>query len=399
MKRALSFGAACIGIVWLAWAEEASVFGGGGLNLQVRNLSFTPYIVNPGWRGMGKTSPVLSTNAVGAATFSVDMPLLGGRFDGALRTGIMPDGHLSAQWELVPTTNMWVEECSISTHLPVPLYAGGRVVVDGRSFALPQQKASPGTVFAGKASKLEFFDAGGGSTLTLILPKSREMLIQDSRTFNCPWFELRMKMGRRHSPSTTNTIDLAIALPNGEQFELNQPTRYVANASTKWRPVRKAAEILPGSAADFTSMRGNGGVPAGRHGYLVVKDGHFEFERLPGVKQRFYGVNLAYKACFPERDEAERLAAMLAAYGYNSVRLHHFDDGGLVGEDGTTPIEGRLRQLDALIDACVRHGLYLTTDLLCLRKVPNRLVGIDKPGSVADYRWMVFFHARLGEVS
>ena len=392
MRRALSFVAACIGIMWFAGAEEASVFGGGGLNLQARNLSFTPYIVNPGWRGMGKTSPVLSSNAVGAATFSVDMPLLGGRFDGVLRTGIMPDGRLSAQWALVPTTNMWVEECSISTHLPVPLYAGGRVVVDGRSFALPQQKASPNTVFAGKASKLEFFDAGGGSTLTVMLPKSREMLIQDSRTFNCPWFELRMKMGRRHSPSTTNIVDLAIALPNGEPFTLNPPSRYVAEVSAKWRPVRKAAEILPGSAADFTAMRGDGGVPAGRHGYLVVKDGHFEFENLPGVRQRFYGVNLAYKACFPERDEAERLATMLAAYGYNSVRLHHFDDGGLVGEDGTTPIEGRLRQLDALIDACVRHGLYLTTDLLCLRKVPKRLVGIDEPGSVADYKWMVFFH-------
>ena len=54
MRRALSLGIAfaCIGCG--ALAEEASVFGGGGLNLKVRNLSFAPYVVSPGWKGTGK---------------------------------------------------------------------------------------------------------------------------------------------------------------------------------------------------------------------------------------------------------------------------------------------------------------------------------------------------------
>ena len=392
MRRALSLGIAfaCIGCG--ALAEEASVFGGGGLNLKVRNLSFAPYVVSPGWKGTGKTSSGMSTNVAGDAMFSIDMPLLKGRFDGALRTGIARDGFLSARWELSPSTNMFVEECSIRTQLPVPMYAGGRVLADGRSFALPRKEADSKIVFSGKASRLEFFNAGGDPTLTLAFPKSRDILIQDSRAYKCPWFELRMKMGRSHLPSSTDVLEMAVVLPDGEPVDLNPPARYVAEASEKWRPVRKASEILPGSAADFTAVRGDSGVPAGRHGCLVAKDGHFEFENLPGVRQRFYGVNLAYKACFPERDEAERLATMLAAYGYNSVRIHHYDNGGLVGEDGTAPIPEMQRKMDGLVDACVRHGLYLTTDLLCLRNVPNRLAGIDAPGNVDDYRWMVFFH-------
>ncbi len=392
MRNALSSGVVCIGIVWSALAEKAFVFGGGGLNLQMRNISFAPYVVYSGWRGEGKVSSAIRTNESGAAVFSIDMPLLNGRFDGVLHAGIMRDGCLSARWEFAPSTNMHVEECSVRMKLPVSLYAGGRVLADGVPFDLPKLEASSRAVFSRKASKLEFINAGGAQTLSLAFPNGREVLVQDGRPYNCPWFAILMRMGQRHAPSSTNSLEIAVALPDGESFALGPPSRYVAEASVKWRPVRKADEILPGSAADFTAMRGDSGIPAGCYGYLVAKNGCFEFENRPGVKQRFYGINLAYKACFPELDEAEKLATMLAAYGYNSVRLHHFDDGGLVGEDGTMPVEDRIKQMDALIDACIRHGIYLTTDLLCLRKVPNRIVGIDETGYVKDMKFLVLFH-------
>ena len=63
--------------------------------------------------------------------------------------------------------------------------------------------------------------------------------------------------------------------------------------------------------------------PAGKHGRVVVRDGHFEFEKLPGVKQRFYGVNLVFGACYMSEAETEELADRIARMGYNTVRIHH----------------------------------------------------------------------------
>ena len=392
MKSILFLFTVCVCVAYTARSEKAIVFSGGGLNLQRRNISFEPYLVNLGWKGMGKTFGMISSGNSQATGFSVEMPISGVRFKGTVGVRAEEEGSLAARWTVVPSSDLELEECSILAKLPVNTYAGGKVFVDGQCMVFPLEEGSDRIVFAGKASVLELFDAGGAFTVKLNLPTERSMLIQDSRTYNCPWFELRMKMPQRHFRGITNVLDLAIALPSGESFETVRASQCEVKASPCWRPVRKASEILPGSAVDFTAIRGNGGVPAGKYGYLVAKDGHFEFEHLQGIKQRFYGVNLCYKACFPEPGEAEKLATMLAAYGYNSVRLHHFDDGGLVGEDGTTPLEVRLRQLDTLIDACVRHGLYLTMDLLCSRKVPNAIVGIDESGFVEDIKWAVFFH-------
>ena len=135
-----------------------------------------------------------------------------------------------------------------------------------------------------------------------------------------------------------------------------------------------------------------------------VRGGHFEFEGLPGVPQRFYGVNLCNTANLPDTaEQAERFAANLARIGYNAVRFHHHERwmvaaDGLAhdGADGTKPEPAQMDKFDLLVAACVKHGLYLTTDLYVSRAdaVPWRAIGFDRDGTVPGSRYKILcaFH-------
>lgn len=141
-----------------------------------------------------------------------------------------------------------------------------------------------------------------------------------------------------------------------------------------WAVIDNLKEITAGSALDFSQM-GFADAPAGKHGWTRAVGDVFEFESLPGAPQRFYGVNLCMSAAFPHEDEAERLAVRLVRLGYNAVRLHHHDQQWTEGEDERV-------KMDRLVAACVRHGLYITTDLYVSRRVAWRDVGIDRDGDM-----------------
>lgn len=62
--------------------------------------------------------------------------------------------------------------------------------------------------------------------------------------------------------------------------------------------------------------------PAGKAGFLVVKDGHF----FAGEKRiRFFGVNTVFGANFPTHEDATKIAARMAKFGINCVRFTHMD--------------------------------------------------------------------------
>src|SRR6516225_8967557 len=60
--------------------------------------------------------------------------------------------------------------------------------------------------------------------------------------------------------------------------------------------------------------------PAGQNGSITARDGHFYDGK--GQRVRFLGVNLCYRANFPAKADAEKVAARLRKYGINIVRLH-----------------------------------------------------------------------------
>ena len=77
--------------------------------------------------------------------------------------------------------------------------------------------------------------------------------------------------------------------------------------------------------------------------------------------------------------------------GFNSVRIHHHE-AFLVGAkprgDGAAldVPSWNWKKFDALVAACIRHGLYITTDLFVSRTkgMTWRAIGIDRDGTVPD---------------
>ena len=63
--------------------------------------------------------------------------------------------------------------------------------------------------------------------------------------------------------------------------------------------------------------------PAGKDGRIRVEGGHFVNDK---GRFKLHATNLTGPANFPTHEEAERLAARLARFGINCVRLHYFDN-------------------------------------------------------------------------
>ncbi|MBO9524654.1 MAG: hypothetical protein J7517_00790 [Sphingobium yanoikuyae] len=83
----------------------------------------------------------------------------------------------------------------------------------------------------------------------------------------------------------------------------------------------------PGRADSLIDMRFLLDGPAGKHGFLSVRDGHFRF--ADGQRFKCWGVNITGwemgSALLPPHREAEIYAESLARLGVNCVRLHFLD--------------------------------------------------------------------------
>ncbi|HEX8912375.1 MAG TPA: cellulase family glycosylhydrolase [Humisphaera sp.] len=128
--------------------------------------------------------------------------------------------------------------------------------------------------------------------------------------------------------------------------------------------------------------------PAGKNGPVVARDGHF----YTGDKRvRFVGVNLAFAANFPPKDQADAIAKRLAAFGVNCVRFHHMDNqpfpNGIFADRDLEKLSAEaLDRLDYFVAALKAQGVYANLNLHVSRpwsrtkKWPNadKLEGYDK---------------------
>jgi hypothetical protein len=103
----------------------------------------------------------------------------------------------------------------------------------------------------------------------------------------------------------------------------------------------------------------NSGI-AGSSGHITIKDGHFADGN--GSKIRFFGTNLTFGSCFPEKETSIALAAWLRKLGMNVVRLHHMDNqsapGGIWDKSMKELDPDQLDKLDWLIYQLKLHGIY-----------------------------------------
>jgi len=123
--------------------------------------------------------------------------------------------------------------------------------------------------------------------------------------------------------------------------------------------------------------------PAGKHGFLTVKDGHFYF--ADGTRARFWGTNIYSPSTFPGKKDAEVMASRLAKFGCNLVRLHHLDafwaNPNIFDKnfDDTQHLSAEaLDKMDYLVYQLKQKGIYIFMDLLVDRE-------FKKGDNIADY--------------
>ena len=143
--------------------------------------------------------------------------------------------------------------------------------------------------------------------------------------------------------------------------------------------VAHAAEMFPfqlpwdDASESATNVSWLNDKPAGRDGFVRVKDGHL----FAGEKRlRIFGVNTCFAANFPDKDMAPKVAARMAKFGINCVRFHHMDmmnaPGGIFAKDGRTLDPGQLDRLDFFIAELKKNGIYADLNLHVSRTYPDR---------------------------
>jgi len=140
----------------------------------------------------------------------------------------------------------------------------------------------------------------------------------------------------------------------------------VATDTRGWYSFKPQLDDFSKTAADVSFLLDP---PAGKHGFMKIKDGHFYFE--DGTRARFWGTNIYAPSTFPEKAEAERMAARLAKFGCNLVRIHHLDafwanpnifDPNY--NDTQHLSREALDKLDYLVYQLKSRGIYIFMDLL-----------------------------------
>ncbi|MBP5322159.1 MAG: cellulase family glycosylhydrolase [Kiritimatiellae bacterium] len=390
---------------WIGWmvlgavtamAGELNVGYGGRLTLTDPGCAFAPHLFLPGWQGrdpVGGYAP----NADGSRSFTIRPgsdhdPKLNGR----VTCRALDGGQVEVAYAITPEAETAIQCLSIAGSFPVTLLGGGTAVCDGKEAVRFPVSYTKGKIhlYAGTVSEMALKDGTGKLLLTLRFPQPTALMFQDNREWNGADFSLRIYLEQEHSLQAKRAYAMRMTVGTAEPLTLVglEPKRITAGK--EWIPLAVDPEIEEGSALDFSKISGID-APAGKYGYVVAKGQQFEFEKKPGVPQRFYGVNICASANYLTPKTAKAFARRLAKTGYNALRLHHHDAGLTEGmKDGTTLNPDRLEQLDFLIAACVENGIYLTTDLFVSRRIPYRAIGIDQDGNVEmdEFKALVPIH-------
>jgi len=113
--------------------------------------------------------------------------------------------------------------------------------------------------------------------------------------------------------------------------------------------------------------------PAGTHGFVSAKGGHFTF--ADGTRVRFWGTDLVGPNNFPSHEQADALAMRLARLGVNLIRFHmpecSWSDNNFFDPkaDNTLTLKpDQLDKFDYLVSALKKNGIYFYPDWLVDRK-------------------------------
>lgn len=343
------------------------------------HCELTPQCFTPGWK-WHTASGGLERHDDDTFPFKLDLSPAG-VIRGKARFARTAEGAIDATYTFTPDRDIALNALFVGLSLPADPWGGGSWTNGERNGTLPTTYKNM-LVCSQTTRSIQLAPRQGPERLTVTFADPTGAMVQDDRQWG-PQFSLRLgHLGgeKTFKGGVPYTVRFVLATQTPQTLVLDKPVTLTAGSD--WIPLKQEPEIAVGSALDFTSLRLTD-APAGKYGRVVAKGPHFEFEKKPGVPQRFYGVNLCFSANFLDDAQAARLATRLVRTGYNALRLHHYDGGLVEGSaDGTTLNAQNLARLDALMAACISNGIYVTTDLYVSRSVPWRSVGIDRDGRI-----------------
>ena len=309
-------------------------------------------------------------------------------------------GVLSSAFQFTPEVDNVIFSLHVSANFAAPTLIGQKWAADDKSGDFPEIYKDA-HLFNGEVKTLKLTLAKAGEmTLTFNAPTA--VLIQDNRQWG-PNFEIRI--GPQTGPDGLKLkkgepIKFGYTLAAIQKINLEFDVPGVIAAGAEWIPLKVDLNIEPDSALDFSKM-GFNDTPAGKAGRVIARpDGQFAFEKEPGRIRRFYGVNLCFGANYMSHEQADILADRLMRLGYNAVRIHHYEGELSDKQPSSLAFNAeKLDQLDYLLAAFGKRGLYITTDLFVSRPVKNEELGLKSPGNVEmdTFKILVPVHAAAWE--
>lgn len=357
-----------------------------------------------GWKGATQKERTQAVRTPDGYLQSAFSDSLGGEIHVAVQTSGENSDSLTMRTQLWPGKDLNLISLYSALQMESALFAGGTYEVvrengEIRKGPLPPHFSQVG-LFSGSARQVRI-TAPEGPVLCFVFQEPTPILIQDDRK----WGEnFTLRIGQQHVPAITwpagrkYTIGCQIKSASGIEFLADHPVTITAGED--WRPLEEDSEITTGSALDFSHLV-PWHAPAGALGRVLRKGEHFVFEKQPDQGVRFYGNNLCFTANYPDKENAIRLADQIQRFGYNVIRIHHYERA-LTGNDSGAEIKldpHMLDRLDFLAAELKKRGVYLTTDLFVSRPVPAKRLwdGADGFLEMNDYKVAVLINSRAFE--
>ncbi len=341
----------------------------------------------PGWKYATDDSGSWTREAVGPGKrlFAGSVPVPGNAEGADLRARAefeAADGRLVMRWRFSFPRPVRLNSYQVSLNLPVEQWAGGQVELRGEDGAgvvkLPEAYGE--TMLGQRRAGEVRIVRSGMPELRIEVKPPLLVLVQDNREWGSRIYEVRLNLlrdgaGREIAGGTEREVEIALS-----SAPALQPVLYADAASFQYDHSKWVAYTLPWDEApvDLSFLNDK---PAGKHGFLTVRDGRFVFE--DGTPARFWGTCFSAGANFPTHEQAEKIARRLARFGINVVRVHHADAYWAErcffrkGADNTREFDPEsLDRFDYLVYCLKREGIYVYLDLLVNRKF--------KPGDGAD---------------
>jgi hypothetical protein len=263
----------------------------------------------------------------------------------------------------------------VSMTLDAAYFGGQNLRIEGEAapVLLPNDPAI-GVLAASTASGVSIDLPSGLGTLTVASGTPVPLRVYDSRVWGGDGFELEFVLQESGTLFDGDEVAGDLVVSMTPQLRVVLDPEPVVTDTSGWITRNQAAN-RPNKAYSALDASYLLDPPAGKYGKLRVVDDHFEFANRPGTPIRFFGTNVSFSACCPDKTNAAKIAKKLARHGFNLVRFTHLDSPGNerqiidYAQGSSRELNANnLRLFDYFFNQLKKRGIYAYIDLFVSRR-------------------------------